>query len=73
MTISISEIVKRTIGHAQCMANDSVHDWPTARLALTKILADLEARSPGEPSLERLRAFIALGDRAAKAREGETK
>jgi len=73
MTVSIADIVNRTIGHAQRMADDGVHDWPTARFALTRILADLEARSPGEPSLERLREFIALGDRASEAREEETK
>jgi hypothetical protein len=73
MTISITEIVNRTIGHAQRLADEGVHDWPTARFALTRILADLEARSPGEPSLERLCEFIAVGDRAWNAREGQTK
>ena len=73
MTSSIADIVDRTIGHAQRMADEGVHDWPTARFALTRILVDLEARSPGEPSLERLREFIAAGDRAWQARERETK
>ena len=71
MAVSTADLVNRTIRHAQRMAKEGVHDWPTARLALTRILADLEARSPAEPSLERLRAFIARGDRAS--REGETK
>jgi len=35
-----------------------------ARLALRKILADLETSAPDDPSLPRLRAFIASTDRA---------
>jgi hypothetical protein len=42
----------------------SAHDWPVARRALRKILADLESRAPNHASLRRLRAFIALNDRA---------
>ncbi len=73
MSALIPDIVDRVIGHAQRMLNDGAYDWPTSRTALARILADLEARSPAEPSLERLREFIALGDRASRAREGETK
>jgi hypothetical protein len=34
-----------------------------ARLALRKILADLESRAPDHPSLPKLRTFIASNDR----------
>jgi hypothetical protein len=46
------------------MLKQGAYDWPTARKALRKILADLEAQSPKDPSLPRLRAFIASRDRA---------
>ena len=64
MSVSIADIVRRTIRHARRIPNEGVYDWPTARVALAKILADLEARSPGDPSLERLRQVIERGDRA---------
>jgi len=73
MSVSIEEFVDRTIRHARRMDIVGLHEWPTARSALTKILADLERRSPDEPSLERLRRFIARGDRAWKARRRERK
>ena len=40
------------------------YDWPTARKALRKILTGLESQSPKDPSLPRLRTFIASRDRA---------
>jgi hypothetical protein len=64
MDCFIDEIVRRSIRHARRMLGEGVHDWPTARQALMRILADLEARSPDHPSLPRLRAFIASRDRA---------
>ena len=73
MSVSIAEIVRRTIRHARRISKEGVYDWPTARVALVKILADLEARSPGDPSLERLRQVIERGDRAWNQRQGETK
>ncbi len=60
----IDEIVRRSIRHARLMLKEGAYNWPVARLALRQILADLEARSPDHPSLPRLRAFIALKDRA---------
>jgi hypothetical protein len=59
----IEEIVRQSIRHARRMLREGVYDWPTARRALERILADLEARSPNDPSLARLRAFIASRDR----------
>ena len=73
MVASIADIVRRTIRHARRMSKAGVHDWPTARAALSRILADLEARSPGDPSLERLRQVIERGDRAWSLRDDETK
>jgi hypothetical protein len=64
MSVSIADIVRQTIRHARRMSQEGVHDWPTARSALTKILADLETRSPEDPRLEDLRVFIVFGDRA---------
>jgi len=58
----IDTVVRRSIRHARLMQRQG-HDWPTARLAMRKILADLESRSPNHPSLPRLRAFIASKDR----------
>jgi hypothetical protein len=55
------------------MSKEGVHDWPTARAALARILLDLETRSPGDPSLERLRQVIERGDRAWSLRDRETK
>jgi hypothetical protein len=60
----IDEIVRRSIRHARLMLREGSYNWPVARLALRKILADLEARSPNHPSLPRLRAFIVSNDRA---------
>ena len=65
--IGIAEIVDRVILHAQRMLDDGAYDWPASRVALEKILADLEARSMGDPSVERLRRFIALREDAWKA------
>jgi hypothetical protein len=60
----IDEVVRRSIRHARLMLKQGPYNWPVARLALRKILADLEARSPDHPSLPKLRAFIASKDRA---------
>ena len=59
----IDEIVRRSIRHARLMLKEGGYNWPVARSALRKILADLEAGAPGDPSLRRLRAFIASNDR----------
>jgi hypothetical protein len=64
MDCFIDQIVRHSIRHARRMLGEGVYDWPTARRALMRILADLEARSPDHRSLRRLRAFIALRDRA---------
>jgi len=73
MTASIAEIVRRTIRHARRISKEGVYDWPTARIALVRILTDLEGRSSDDPSLERLRQVIERGDRAWKLREDQTK
>jgi len=65
MSVTVADIVRRVIGHTRRMLREGVYDWPTARRALTKILADLESRSPDDRSLAELRAFIELGDRNA--------
>jgi hypothetical protein len=59
----IDQIVRRSIRHAQLMLRQGSYNWPVARLALRKILSDLEARAPEDPSVLRLRAFIASKDR----------
>jgi hypothetical protein len=59
----IDEAVRRSIRHARLMFKQGSYNWPLARLALRKILADLEAKAPDDPSLPRLRAFIASNDR----------
>jgi hypothetical protein len=59
----IDEIVRRSIRHARLMLRQGSYDWPVARRALRKILADLDARAPNHPSLPRLRTFIAANDR----------
>jgi hypothetical protein len=59
----IDEIVRRSIRHARLMLKEGSRHWPVARLALRKILADLELRAPDHPSLPKLRAFIASNDR----------
>ena len=58
----IDVIVRRSIRHARMLQKQGAHDWPIARRALRKILADLESRSPNDPSLRRLRTFIASND-----------
>src|ERR1700722_20218579 len=60
----IDEIVRRSIRHARLMLKEGAYNWPVARLALRKILADLEESAPDDPSLPRLRNFIASQDRA---------
>ncbi len=60
----IDLIIRRAIRHTRLMLKQGAYDWPTARTALRKILADLESKSPTHPSLPRLRAFIASCDRA---------
>jgi hypothetical protein len=60
----VDEIVRRSIRHARLMLKHGAYNWPVARLALRKILADLEAGAPDERSLRRLRNFIASQDRA---------
>ncbi len=59
----IAEIVRLSIRHARRLLREDVYSWPTAREALLRILSDLEARSSNDPSLARLRAFIAETDR----------
>lgn len=59
----IDEVVQRSIRHARRMLRQNAYDWPVARRALRKILADLEAKAPDHPSLPQLRAFIASNDR----------
>ena len=51
------------------MLKQGAYDWPTARKALRKILADLEAQSPKDPSLPRLRT----SDRLARSRMAQRK
>jgi hypothetical protein len=64
MSAPTSDIVARAIRHARNLSKTERYDWLTARAALARILADLETRAPGDPGLDRLRAFIALGDGA---------
>jgi hypothetical protein len=59
----IEQIVRRSLRHARLILKQDPHNWPVARLALRKILADLESRSPDHPSLPKLRAFVAANDR----------
>jgi len=63
MSVTVADIVRRAIAHTRRMLRTGVHDWPTARRALVRILVDLESRSPDDPSLAELRAFIEQGDR----------
>jgi len=60
----IDVIVRRSIRYARLMQRQGAYEWPIARRALRKILADLESRSPNHPTLRSLRAFIASKDRA---------
>ncbi len=64
MNVSTNEIVSHVISHERRLAKEGGYNWPAAKGALTRVLAELEARSPEDPSLDRLRAFIALGDRS---------
>jgi hypothetical protein len=59
---STADIVRQTIRHARQMSGEGVYEWRIARAALVRILADLEARTPYDPSLARLRAYVWLGD-----------
>ena len=69
MSAQTSDIVDRAIGHAQQLVAKG-YSWPTARIALRRILADLETRTPDDPSLDRLRRFIAEGDLASPKNRG---
>ena len=60
----IEEVVRRSIRHARLMLKEGSYNWPVARFALRKILADLETKVPGHRSLRKLRAFIVSKDRA---------
>ncbi|HVP98397.1 MAG TPA: hypothetical protein VMS87_03910 [Roseiarcus sp.] len=72
MSVTVADIVRRAIAHTRRMLRAGVHDWPTARRALVRILADLESRSsPDDPSLAELRAFIEQGDRNPIGPEGD--
>jgi hypothetical protein len=62
MSALIAEIVRRSIRHAQRISRERPSEWPTVRRGLMTILADLEKRAPNDPSLSRLRAYIALRD-----------
>ena len=64
MDAFIDQIVRRSIRHARLLLKQGSYNWPVARLALRKILADLEESAPDDPSLSRLRTFIASQDRA---------
>ena len=68
MSAPVSEIVDRVLDNARKMSTTLSYDWATARAALARVLADLEARDRDDPSLERLRAFIAEGDRETAPR-----
>lgn len=63
MGVPVVEVVRRTIRHARRMARQGHYEWPTARIALAKLLADLEARHPADSALEPLRLYIESGDR----------
>jgi hypothetical protein len=69
IALSIAEIVDGVLLHAQRMLDDETYDWPTSRVALERILADLEAQSTGDPGIERLRGFIATGEEVWKIRQ----
>lgn len=69
MTDVIVEIVDRLIASEEPLLEKGGYDWTTARAALERILADLEARSLGHPELKRLRFFIAITDEAWSSRQ----
>ena len=71
MSAQTSDIVDRAIDHARRLVAKG-YNWPTARIALRRILADLEARTPDDPSLDRLRRFIAEGDLTSKKNPGRS-
>jgi hypothetical protein len=73
MTDVIADMVDGLIAHAQRMLDEGAYDWPTSRMALARILADLDARTLGHPSLGRLRLYIAEMDKAWNVDRGETK
>ena len=66
MSALTADIVDRSIRHAQKLSTAKGYRWSTARAALMRILADLEARDPNDPSLDRLRRYIAEGDQASR-------
>ena len=68
MSAQTSEVVDRAISHARRLVA-SGYGWATARIALRRILADLETRTPNDPSLNRLRRFIDEGDLASKPKD----
>ena len=70
MGVSVDEIVRRTIRHAERIAKEGRYEWPTARSALTAVLADLERRRPSDPALELLRRYIARRDYGWSRRNG---
>jgi hypothetical protein len=63
MDTFFDEVVRRSIRHARLMLKQGSYNWPVARLALRRILSDLEAEAPNDPSLPRLRTFIVSQDR----------
>lgn len=67
-----ADIVDRVLLHARRLSRTRNYDWPTARAALARILEDLENRGLDGASLDRLRQFIADGDRALASRSGAT-
>jgi TilS substrate binding domain len=73
MDCFIDVIVRRSIRHARMLQKQGAYDWPIARRALRKILADLEARAPEDPGLRRLRTFIASNDSAWLRKNKETR
>jgi hypothetical protein len=64
--VAVADVVQSTIRHTEDGLKAGRYDWPTARAGLTKILGDLQTRSPGDPSLGTLRAYIARGDQTYK-------
>ena len=71
MIDAIEEMVDRILAHAQTMLDEKAYDWPTSRAALARILADLEARTLGHQSLDRLRRYIEERDKAWNAGQPE--
>ena len=69
MSAQTSDIVDRAVSHGRKLLAKG-YNWPTARIALRRILADLETRTPDDPSLDRLRRFIAEGELPSKRNPG---